>query len=173
MARLRTQVKIFLVTFSLAFVALFIIHLVYLPFYWVNASSQQHRPSDLYLPSVWTPAIVFYSILIAVIAVVTLSLLLWLRKDKPREANAETIILITTFFLGWVVFWVLFALGPIQFGHTVHLYNYWTPYTPTGFVNSWVTFLFSSVGAVLSVAVFEFYKLVHSARKQSKSKATT
>jgi len=173
MARLRTQFKIFLVTFSLAFAALFIIHLVYLPYYWANASSQQQRPNDLYLPNVWTPPIIFYSILIAAIAVVTFSLLSWLRKGKPGEANAEIVILITTFFLGWVVFWVLFALGPLQFGHTVHIYNYWTPYTPSGFVNSWATFLFSSVGAVLSVVVFEFYKLVLSARKQSKSKATT
>ncbi len=159
---MRTECKIFLATFSLAFVALFIIHLVALPFYWANASSQQGRPSDLYLPSVWTPAIIFYSVLIAVIAVVTFSLLSWLRKGKANE----TVIFITIFFLGWVVFWVLFALGPLQWGHTMHIHYYWDPNSKTGYANSFGTFLFSFVGAVSSVAVFELYKLVRWARKR-------
>jgi hypothetical protein len=166
MARLRTEYKIFLATFSLAFVALFISHLVYLPYYWANASSQQNRPNDLYSPSVWTPAIIFYSVLIAVIAVVTSSLLSWLRKGKQGVSNVEGVIFFTTFLLGWVVFWVLFALGPLQFGHTVHIHYYWSPYSKTDWMNSFVTFLFSFVGAVLSVAVFEFYKLVRWRRKR-------
>ncbi len=171
MTRLRTHFKIFLATFSLAFVALFIIHLTYLPFYWANASSQHGIPSDLYLPNVWTPAIIFYSVLIAVIPVVTFSLLSWLRKGKPGEASAEGVILMTTFFLGWVVFWVLFALGPMQFGHTVHLYNYWGQ-SHAGFGNFVITFFFSFVGAVSSVAVFELNKLARWARKR-KLKAET
>lgn len=159
-ARLRTEYKIFLVTFSVAFVVLFIIHLVALPFYWANASSQQGRPIDLYLPSVWTPAIIFYSVLIAVIPVVTFSLLSWLRKGKADEI----IIFITTFFLVLVVFWVLFASAGLRWGHTMRLGS-------TGFAVTLFTNLFSFVGAVFSVAVFDFYKLVRWTKKRLKSKA--
>lgn len=169
---MRTEFKIFLTTFSLAFDALFIIHLVAFPFYWTNASSQQGRPIDLYLPSVWTPAIIFYSVLIAVIAVVTFSLLSWLKKGKPGEANVETVIFITAFFLGFVVFWVLFASAALLRGRTMHLYYYWAPYSKTGYANFLGTFLFSFVGAVSSVAVFELNKLVRWARKR-KLKAET
>jgi hypothetical protein len=169
---LKAQFKIFLLTFSLAFVALFIIHLVYLPYYWANASSQRVRPFDLYLPGVWTPAIVFYSVLVGIIAVVTFSLLSWLRKGKPGEASVEGVIFLTTFFVGWLVIWVLFALGPMQFGHTVSLYNYWGP-SHAGYANSISTFLLSFVGGFSSVAVFEFYKAARCMRKRSESKAET
>lgn len=162
MARLRTEYKIFLVTFSLAFVALFIIHLVYLPYYWANASSQRGRPTDLYLPSVWTPAIIVYSILIAVIPVVTFSLLSWLRKGKADEI----IVFITTFFLCLVVLWVLFALAPLQWGDTMH-------FGSTGFAGSLLANFFSLVGAVISVAVFDIYKLARWVRKRSKPKTGT
>ena len=167
MARLRTEYKIFLATFSLSFVALFIIHLVYLPYYWENASSQQGRPIDLYLPGLWIPAIVFYSALIAVIPVVAFSLLSWLRKDKADEI----IIFITTFFLVYVVFWVLFTLAALRWGQT--LSSYGDPYSKTRFVYYALTFFFSLVGAVFSVAVFDIYKLVRWARKRLKSKAET
>ena len=162
MARLRTELKIFLATFLLAFVVLFMIHLVYLPYYWANASSQQGRPIDLYLPNVWTPAIIFYSVLIAVIPVIAFSLLSWLKKGKADEI----IIFITTFFLVLVAFWVLFASAGLRWGHTMRLGS--TGFAVTLFIN-W----FSFVGAVLSVAAFDFYKLVRWTKKRLKLKAET
>jgi len=161
MARLRTHCKIFLVTFSLAFAALFIIHLVYLPYYWANASSQQGIPTDLYLPNVWTPPIIYYSVTIAIFAVVTFSLLSWLRKGKANEIT----IFSTTFFLVWIGFWVLFALAGLQWGHTMRLPSFGQD--PKGeYARGLGTLLFSFGGAVLSVAVFEFYKLVRWTRKR-------
>ena len=166
-ARLRTELKIFLATFLLAFVALFIIHLVYLPYYWANASSQQGRPIDLYLPNVWTQAIIYYSVLIAVFAVVTFSLLSWLRKGKANEIT----IFVTTFYLGCIGIYVLTALAGLQFGHTIRLPSGQSPKSEYAFTV--FTFWFSSVGAVSSVAVFDFYKLVRWTKKRLRSKAET
>jgi hypothetical protein len=115
---------------------------------------------------VWTPAIIFYSVLIAVIVVVTFSLLSWLRKGEANEIT----IFITTFFLGWVIFWVLFALAGLRWGHTMRLGSYWDASSKTGYANSLGTFLFSFVGAVFSVAVFDFYKLVRWMRKRQVKK---
>ncbi len=166
-ARLRTELKIFLATSLLAFVALFIIHLVYLPYYWANASSQQGRPIDLYLPNVWTQAIIYYSVLIAVFAVVTFSLLSWLRQGKANEIT----IFVTAFFLGCIGIYVLAALAGLQFGHTMRLSSGQSP--KSGFAFTVFTFYFSSVGAVSSVIVFDFYKLVRWTRKRLKLKAET
>ena len=159
MARLRTEYKIFLATFSPSFVALFIIHLVAFPFYWENASSHS--------PSVWTPAIIFYSVLIAVFAVVTFSLLSWLRKGKANEIT----IFVTTFYLGCIGIYVLTALAGLQFGHTIRLPSGQSPKSEYAFTV--FTFWFSSVGAVSSVAVFDFYKLVRWTKKRLRSKAET
>jgi hypothetical protein len=166
-ARLRTEPKIFLATFLLASVALFIIHLVYLPFYWASAPSHRVRPFDLYLPSVWTPAIIYYSVLIAVFAVVTFSLLSWLRSGEAYFAGAA--IFMTTMFLGALGIYVLFGLAGLQFGYTMRL-----PFgrDPKGsYVVMIVTLLFAVLSAVATTAVYGCYKLVRWAGKRLKANA--
>jgi hypothetical protein len=169
MDRLGTHGKVFLVTFSLSFFALFIVHLVYLPAYWAYDSSQQGKDPDLYFPSVWTPAIIFYSVLIAVMAVTTFSLLSWLRSGKAYFVGAA--IFMTTLFLGGVSFHVLLALSALRFGHPMRL-DYYTNINPKGaYALSLFTGLFSLVSAVSTTAVYECYKLVRWASKRLKSKA--
>jgi hypothetical protein len=168
MDRLGTHGKIFLVTFSLAFFALFIVHLVYLPHYWSNVSPQR-RPIDLYLPSVWTPAIIFYSVLIAVFAVVTFSLLSWLRSGKAYFAGAA--IFMTTLSLGALGIYVLFGLAVPWMGYPIRL-DYYTRQSPKSTFAIYIFTGFFSLGsAVSTTAVFECYKLVRWARKRLKSKA--
>lgn len=166
-AELRIEFKIFLATFSLAFVALFIIHLVALPFYWANASPQLVRPFDLYLPNVWTPAIILYSILIAVFVIVSFYLGSLLRKGKANEAT----IFIITFCLGGIGFWLFAAFLSLRWGHTMRL-PLSLGQNPKSEFLWYIASLFSSfVSAVFSTAVFVFYKLVRWTRKRLKPKA--
>jgi len=159
MARLRVEYKIFLATFFLSFVALIIIHQFALPFYWANASSQQGRPIDLYLPSVWTPAIIFYSVLIAVVAVVICGLFSWVRKDMADAV----LIFITAFCLGGIGFWLFLIFLGLRWGHTLRLPSYGQG--PNEYGLALATFFVSFVSAVFSTVVFEFYKLIRSTKK--------
>lgn len=158
---MRVEYKIFLVTFSLAFVSLFIIHLVALPFYWANASPQQVRPYDLYLPNVWTPAVIFYSVVTAIFTILSCWLYSALRKDKANTA----LIFITTFFLGGIGLWLFAAYLGLRWGNTMRLISFGSD-PKNEFVFTVATFFVSSASAVFSTLVFEGYRLVRWARKR-------
>jgi len=160
---LRIEFKIFLAAFSLAFVALFIVHLAWLPFYWEYASSQQGRPIDLYSPNAWIPGIVLYSSVVAIFTILSYELYSSLRKGKANEAT----IFITTFFLVDISLWLFSTLWSLRWGHTMHLPSQWS-YSKSTYGVTLGMFFFGSVGAVFSVILFEVYKLARCARKRRK-----
>jgi hypothetical protein len=152
-----------LVTFSLAFVTLFIIHLVALPFYWANASSQQGRPFDLYSPNIWTPAVIYYSVVTAIFAILSFELYSTLRKGKANAA----VVFIITFFLGGIGLWLFFAFLGLRWGHTMRLTSFGSnPKNEFAFMVA--TFIVSSASAVFSTLVFAVYRLVRWARNRLK-----
>lgn len=164
--RLRIEFKIFLVTFSLAFVALFVIHLVWLPFYWANASPQLVRPFDLYLSNVWTPAVIVYSVVVAVFVTVSFKLRSLLRKGKAHE----DVIFITTFCLGGIGFYLFAAFLSLRWGHTMRLPSLGQD-SDSGFVWYLAMSFVSIASAILSTLIFEFYKLARWARRRLSLKA--
>ncbi|MCW4055695.1 MAG: hypothetical protein NWE82_02790 [Candidatus Bathyarchaeota archaeon] len=168
MDELGTHGKVGLVTFALAFFVLFIFHLVYLPHYWSNVSPQR-QPVDLYLPSVWMPAIIYFAVLMAAFAVVTSSLLSWLRSGKAYFVGPA--IFLTTLFLVALGFYVFFGVGVLLRGRPMHLDAYL--WGKSGRAVEIVTGLVALISAVATTAGYGCYKLVRWARKRLKANATS
>lgn len=169
---MRVEYKIFLAMFSVALVVFFTVHLVWLPFYWANASSQLVRPANLYSIDTWTLDIIFYSGLAAFSMLIIFELYSWLRKGLANEVVIFTV----TFCLTGIGMWLFLAFATLRWGHPLDwLWVLSSSGTSFASKNDYAmimgTFLFSSIGAVFSTVIYDVYKLVRSVRKRlSKAK---
>ena len=163
---MRVEYKIFLASFSIALVVFFVLHLVWLPFYWAHAPSQLVRPVNLYSPGTWTPGVIFYSGLAAFSVLIVSELYLWFKRGQA----SEVVIFAATFCLAGMGLWLFLAFVSLRWGNP----SDWLWYVLSGisyasdsdFVMIIGTLLFSSVGAVLSTATYDLYKLARYVKKR-------